>query len=93
MVASFEENEDQPLAEQLMRAIEAGDTTGSELEQVATPPLSLSCTRKSYRSSTCGSISIPNRSSELRFLWELYQPTANSCVVRAVDPDKAQGAA
>jgi len=30
---------------------------------------------------------------ELRFLWELYQPSANDYVVRAVDPDKAPGPA
>jgi len=31
----------------------------------------------------------PTPLSELRFLWELYQPAANDFVVRAVDPDKA----
>ena len=30
---------------------------------------------------------------QLRFLWELYQPTAENYVVRAVDPDSAPGTA
>ena len=34
MVESFEASEDQPLAERLMRAIEAGDRAGGELKQV-----------------------------------------------------------
>ena len=29
---------------------------------------------------------------EMRFLWELYEPSADNYVVRAVDPDKAPGA-
>ncbi len=34
MVTSFEDSEDQPLAERLMRAIEAGDQAGGELKQL-----------------------------------------------------------
>jgi len=32
----------------------------------------------------------PRPLAQLRFLWELYQPTADDYVVRAVEPDRAQ---
>ena len=31
----------------------------------------------------------PQPLTELRFLWELYQPMMNDYVVRVVEPDKA----
>jgi uncharacterized Ntn-hydrolase superfamily protein len=92
MVASFEENEDQPLAERLMRAIEAGDAAGGELKQLKSAAL-LVVHKESFPFVDLRVDLNSQPLVELRFLWELYQPTADSYVVRAVDPDKAPGAA
>ena len=75
-----------------MRAIEAGDAAGSELKQLKSAAL-LVVHKESF---SFVDLRVDLNSQplvELRFLWELYQPTANSYVVRAVDPDKAPGAA
>jgi uncharacterized Ntn-hydrolase superfamily protein len=90
MIASFEENQDQPLAERLMRAIEAGDRAGGELKQLKSAGL-LVVHSESFPFVDLR-VDLNSRPLvELRFLWELYQPTADSYVVRAVDPDKAPG--
>ena len=92
MVSSFEANEDQPLAERLMRAIEAGDAAGGELKQLKSAAL-LVVHRESF-SFVDLRVDLNSRPLvELRFLWELYQPSAEAYVVRAVDPDKAPGPA
>ena len=92
MIASFETNEDQPLAERLMRAIEAGDGAGGELKQLKSAGL-LVVHGESFPFVDLR-VDLNSRPLvELRFLWELYQPTADSYVVRAVDPDKAPGPA
>jgi uncharacterized Ntn-hydrolase superfamily protein len=88
MVESFEANEDQPLAERLMRAIEAGDAAGGELKQLKSAGL-LVVHRESFAYVDLRVDLDPRPLVGLRFLWELYQPTADEYVVRAVDPDKA----
>lgn len=88
MVASFEANAEQPLAERLMRAIEAGDAAGGELKQLKSAGL-LVMHRESFAFVDLRVDLNPRPLVELRFLWELYQPTADEHVVRAVDPDKA----
>lgn len=88
MVESFEANEGQPLAERLMRAIEAGDDAGGELKQLKSAGL-LVMYRESFAFVDLRVDLNPRPLVELRFLWELYQPTADDYVVRAVDPDKA----
>lgn len=88
MVASFEANGDQPLAERLMRAIEAGDAAGGELKQLKSAGLVVAH-RESFPLVDLRVDLNPRPLVELRFLWELYQPTADDYVVRAVDPDKA----
>ncbi len=88
MVESYEQNEDQPLAERLMRAIEAGQAAGGELKQLKSAGL-LVVHKESFAFVDLR-VDLSSRPlEELRFLWELYQPTANDYVVRAVDPDKA----
>jgi uncharacterized Ntn-hydrolase superfamily protein len=92
MISSFEENEQQPLAERLMRAIEAGDSAGGELKQLKSAGL-LVVHGESFPFVDLR-VDLNSRPLvELRFLWELYQPMADSYVVRAVDPDKAPGPA
>ena len=90
MISSFEENEAQPLAERLVRAIEAGDTAGGELKQLKSTGL-LVVHRESFPFVDLRVDLNSQPLVELRFLWELYQPTADNYVVRALDPDKAPG--
>jgi len=88
MVESFEANQDQPLAERLMRAIEAGDAAGGELKQLKSAAL-LVMHRESFPFVDLRVDLDRQPLVELRFLWELYQPAADSYVVRALDPDRA----
>ena len=88
MVSTFEENEDQPLAERLMRAIEAGEAAGSELKQIKSAAL-LVVHQENFPYVDLRVDLSAQPLVELRFLWELYQPTVDAYVVRAVDPDNA----
>jgi uncharacterized Ntn-hydrolase superfamily protein len=89
MVQSFEADEAQPLAERLMRAIEAGDAAGGELKQIKSAGLVVAH-RESFPFVDLRVDLDPRPLVQLRFLWELYQPTADDYVIRAVDPDSAQ---
>jgi uncharacterized Ntn-hydrolase superfamily protein len=88
MIESFEANHDQPLAERLMRAVEAGDAAGGELKQLKSAAL-LVMHRESFPFVDLRVDLDRQPLVELRFLWELYQPAADSYVVRALDPDRA----
>lgn len=88
MVSSFEANADQPLAERLLRAIEAGDAAGGELKQLKSAAL-LVVHQESFPYVDLRVDLSPRPLEELRFLWELYQPSADAYVVRAIDPDRA----
>lgn len=87
-VETFEKNADQPLAERLLRAIEAGEAAGGELKQVKSAGLVV-VHRESFPFVDLRVDLDPQPLVQLRFLWELYQPTADAYVVRAVDPDSA----
>jgi uncharacterized Ntn-hydrolase superfamily protein len=92
MVEAFEASEDQELAERLMRAVEAGDAAGGELKQLKSAGL-LVVHRESFPYVDLR-VDLNSRPLvELRFLWELYQPSAANYVVRAIDPDQAPGPA
>ena len=88
MVETFEANADQPLAERLLRAIEAGEAAGGELKQVKSAGLVVAH-RESFPFVDLRVDLDPQPLVQLRFLWELYQPTADAYVVRAIDPDNA----
>ena len=88
MVETFEANADQPLAERLLRAIEAGEAAGGELKQVKSAGLVVAH-RESFPFVDLRVDLSPQPLVQLRFLWELYQPTADAYVVRAIDPDNA----
>jgi uncharacterized Ntn-hydrolase superfamily protein len=90
MISTFEENEDQLLPERLVRAIEAGDAAGGELKQLKSAAL-LVVYRESFPFVDLRVDLNSQPLVELRFLWELYQPSADNYVVRATDPDKAPG--
>jgi uncharacterized Ntn-hydrolase superfamily protein len=88
MVESFEANEAEPLPERLMRAIEAGERAGSELKQVKSAGL-LVVHRESFPYVDLRVDLDARPLAQLRFLWELYQPSADNFVLRVLDPDKA----
>jgi uncharacterized Ntn-hydrolase superfamily protein len=88
MVESFEASDAEPLAERLVRAIEAGLAAGGELKQVKSAGL-LVVHRESFPYVDLRVDLSAQPLTELRFLWELYRPEAETYVVRAVDPDKA----
>ena len=88
MVESFEANEAETLAERLVRAIEAGLAAGGELRQVKSAGL-LVVHRESFPYVDLRVDLSAQPLTELRFLWELYRPEAETYVVRAVDPDNA----
>jgi uncharacterized Ntn-hydrolase superfamily protein len=88
MVETFEGNADQPLAERLLRAIEAGEAAGGELKQVKSAGLVVAH-EESFPFVDLRVDLSPQPLVQLRFLWELYQPTADAYVTRAVDPDNA----
>jgi len=88
MVETFEANEEQSLAERLLRAIEAGDAAGGELKQLKSAALLV--VHKENFPYVDLRVDLNSRPLvELRFLWELYEPTAATYVVRALDPDQA----
>jgi uncharacterized Ntn-hydrolase superfamily protein len=88
MVESFEANEAETLAERLVRAIEAGLAAGGELRQVKSAGLPV-VHRESFPYVDLRVDLSAQPLTELRFLWELYRPEAETYVVRAVDPDQA----
>jgi len=88
LVENFEANEQETLAERLMRAIEAGLAAGGELKQIKSAGL-LVVHKERFPFVDLRVDLSPTPLSELRFLWELYQPAADAFVVRAVDPDSA----
>lgn len=88
MVESFEASAAEPLAERLVRAIEAGLAAGGELRQVKSAGL-LVVHRESFPYVDLRVDLSAQPLTELRFLWELYRPEAETYVVRAVDPDRA----
>lgn len=91
MVTTFEQNEDHSLAERLMRAIEAGFAAGGELKLLKSAAL-LVVHKEGFPFVDLRVDLHAQPLVELRFLWELYEPTADTYVVRAVAPDKAPGA-
>jgi uncharacterized Ntn-hydrolase superfamily protein len=88
MVESFEASANEPLPERLVRAIEAGQAAGGELKQVKSAGL-LVVHREAFPYVDLRVDLSAQPLVELRFLWELYRPEAETYVVRAVDPDKA----
>jgi uncharacterized Ntn-hydrolase superfamily protein len=88
MVECFEATTAQSLAERLMRSIEAGLAAGGELKQLKSAGLVVAH-QESFPFVDLR-VDLSSRPlEELRFLWELYQPSAEPFVQRAVDPDNA----
>lgn len=88
MAETFEANETEPLPERLMRSLEAGLAAGGELKLLKSAGL-LVVHQESFPLVDLRIDLSPQPLTELRFLWELYQPSMNDYVVRVVEPDKA----
>ena len=88
MAETFETNAQEPLPERLMRSLEAGLAAGGELKLLKSAGL-LVVHQESFPLVDLRIDLSPQPLTELRFLWELYQPSMNDYVVRVVEPDKA----
>lgn len=86
MVEAFVQAPDEPLAERLLRALEAGLQAGGELKQVKSAAL-LVVHEQPFPLVDLRVDLDPQPLAELRFLWELYRPQAELYVRRALDPD------
>ncbi|MGH6870439.1 MAG: DUF1028 domain-containing protein [Rhizomicrobium sp.] len=90
MISTFEQSENEPLAERLLLAIEAGEEAGGELKQLKSAAL-LIVHRESFALVDLRVDLSSQPLIELRFLWELYQPGVENFVLRAIQPDIAPG--
>lgn len=88
MAETFEANAHELLPERLMRSLEAGLAAGGELKLLKSAGL-LVVHQESFPLVDLRIDLSPLPLTELRFLWELYQPSMNDYVVRVVEPDKA----
>ena len=86
MVDAFEAAPDEPLAERLVRGLEAGEAAGGELKQVKSAAV-LVVHERWFPLVDLRVELDRNPLWELRFLWELYRPQVDFYVQRAVDPD------
>ena len=79
-----------PLPERLVRAMEAGHAAGGEPKQVKSAAL-LVVDKESFPYVDLR-VDYDSRPLEtLRWLWEIYEPSANTYVARAIDPDSVPG--
>jgi uncharacterized Ntn-hydrolase superfamily protein len=70
--------------------MEAGYAAGSELKQVKSAAL-LVVDKQSFPYVDLRVDFDPRPLETLRWLWEIYEPSANIYVARAVDPDSVPG--
>jgi uncharacterized Ntn-hydrolase superfamily protein len=88
MAAAFLAAPDEPLAERLLRALEAGEEAGGEHGDVTSACL-LVVHRECFPYVDLRIDKDPRPLPALRRLWEEYAPLADGFVRRAVDPDDA----
>jgi len=87
MVAAFDQRPEAHLAERLLQALEAGLAAGGEQQQVKSAAL-LVVHEHDFPLVDLRIELDPQPLTALRFLWELYQPQAETYVQRAIDPDR-----
>lgn len=92
MVAAFEADPQAQLAERLVRAMEAGYAAGGELKQLKSAAL-LVVERESFPLVDLRVDYDPQPLVQLRWLWEIYEPSVKLFVDRAVRPDAVPGPA
>lgn len=90
MAHRFERDPAAPLAERLMQALEAGLAAGGELKDVRSAAL-LVVHEQDFPLVDLRVDAADKPIAALRALWAEYIPWVDEFVVRAVDPDKAQG--
>ena len=90
MIAAFEADPQLHIAERLVRAMEAGYAAGSELKQVKSAAL-LVADRESFPLVDLRVDYDPRPLEQLRWLWEIYEPSMKNFVDRAVTPDAVAG--
>jgi len=88
MAAAFEASADQPLAERLMRGLEAGEAAGGEHGDVTSASL-LVMAEYSFPYVDLRVDKSRTPLPDLRALWMEYAPLADGFVQRALDPDDA----
>lgn len=88
MAAAFSESADQPLAERLMRAMEAGEAAGGEGKPVISAALVV-MEAEIFPLVDLRVDLAPEAITALRTLWNTYAPSVRDYVTRAVDPDAA----
>jgi uncharacterized Ntn-hydrolase superfamily protein len=92
MVDAFGADPQLHLAERLVRAMEAGYAAGGEPKQVKSAAL-LVVERESFPLIDLRVDYDPQPLVQLRWLWEIYEPSAKLYVDRAVNPDSVPGPA
>jgi len=90
MAEAFAQSADQPLAERLVRAMEAGEAAGGEGKPVISAAL-LVMEREIFPLVDLRVDLAPEAISALRTLWNAYAPSVEEFVTRAVNPDGAPG--
>jgi uncharacterized Ntn-hydrolase superfamily protein len=90
MAASFLDSADQPLAERLVRAMEAGEAAGGEGKPVISAALVV-MEKEIFPMVDLRVDLAPDAITALRTLWDAYAPSVREFVTRAVDPDAAPG--
>lgn len=91
MIAAFEADSEPHIAERLVRAVEAGYAAGGELKQVKSAAL-LVVDQESFPLVDLRVDYDPQPLAQLRWLWEIYEPSVKLYVDRAVRPDTVPGA-
>lgn len=91
MVAACDADPALPLAERLMRAMEAGCAAGGEWKQIKSASL-LVVDKEVFPYVDLRVDYDPRPLEQLRWLWEIYEPSALLYVDRAVNPDAVPGA-
>lgn len=86
MVAAFDAAPDAPLAERLIRGLEAGEAAGGEHGQIQSAALYV-VAEESFPYVDLRVDRNPAPLAELRALWEAYAPDIDLHVRRAVDPE------
>lgn len=91
MATAFRDSAGEPLAERLMRAMEAGEAAGGEGKPVISSVL-LVVEHEVFPLVDLRVDDAPEAISALRALWNRYSGMVELFVTRAVDPDAAPGA-
>ena len=90
MIDAYEADPSLALPERLLRAMEAGHAAGGEYKQVKSAAL-LVAHKESFPYVDLRVDYDPRALEQLRWLWEIYEPSASVYVSRAVDPDSVPG--